>query len=90
MYLRELRHEVGRGRPLDDLDDCDAPRLPHADLVAAILADGGRPDLLGVDGLDALGVVVQDDVAADAATETDFATLWKERNFYSCDLRHAL
>ena len=76
-YLRELRHEVGRGRPLDDLDDGDASRLPHAaDLAAAVgLADGGRSDLLGVDGLDALGVVVQDHVTADAATETNFASL---------------
>ena len=77
LYLRELHHEVRGGGPLDDLDDGDASRLPHADRLAAAarLADGGRADLLGVDGLDALGVVVQDHVAADAATQTNLASL---------------
>ena len=84
-YLRQLDHEVGRGGPLDDLDDGDASRLPHVDrrrrVAAAVtrLADGGRPDLLSVDGLDALGVVVQDHVAADPATQTNLTSLERGR-----------
>ena len=81
-YLSELHHEVRGGWPLDDLDGgSDAPGLPHADRLAAaaVLADGGRADLLGVDRLNALGVVAQDHVAPDPAVQAHLTPLQNER-----------
>jgi hypothetical protein len=73
-YLRQLQEQVRGRRPLHDIYSDVAAILPIGGDSAAF-ADCGGADLLGVDGPDAVGMMLHNHGSTQPAVQTDLTIL---------------